>query len=73
MHVSRVFCVLQHPIKTEPGEESNAPADPPQEPEAAEEESAGAPKSDAEIGEEPPEEAAAAGVEMEEKDETVQI
>ena len=47
--------------------------DPPQEPEAAKEESAGAPKSDAEMGEEPPEEAAAAGEEMEEKGEIVQI
>ena len=47
--------------------------DPLQEPEAAKEESAGAPKSDAEMGEEPPEEAAAAGEEMEEKDEIVQI
>ena len=68
-----MFCVLQHPIKTEPEEESNAPADPTQEPEAAKEGSAGAPKSDAEMGEEPPEEAAAAGKEMEEKDEMVQI
>ena len=47
--------------------------DPLQEPEAAKEESAGAPKSDAEMGEEPPEEAAAVGEQMEEKDEIVQI
>ena len=47
--------------------------DPPQELEAAKEESAGAPKSDAEMGEEPPEEAAAAREEMEEKDEIVQM
>ena len=73
LHVSRVFRVLQHPIKTEPEEESTAPMDPPQEAEAAKEESAGLPKSDAEMGEEPPEEAAAAGEEMEEKDEIVQI
>ena len=72
MHVSRVFRVLQHPIKTEPEEESTAPVDPPQEPEAAEEESAGAAKSDAEMGEQPPKEAVAAGEEME-KDEIVQI
>ena len=31
LHVSRVFRVLQHPIKTEPEEESTAPMDPPQE------------------------------------------
>ena len=47
--------------------------DPPQEPEAAKEESAGVPKSNAEMGEEPPEEATPAGEEMEEKDEIVQI
>ena len=46
--------------------------DPLQEPEAAEEESAGAAKSDAEMGEQPSEEAAAAGEEME-KEEIVQI
>ena len=46
--------------------------DPPQEPKAAEKESARAAKSDAEMGEEPPEEAAAAGEEME-KEEIVQI
>ena len=73
LHVSRLFRVLQHPIKTEPEEESTAPMDPLQEPEAAKEESTGAPESDAEMGEEPPEEAAAAGEEMEEKDEIVQI
>ena len=72
LHVSRVFRVLQHPIKTEPEEESSAPVDPPQGPEAAEEESAGAAQSNAEMGEQPPEEAAAAGEEME-KDEIVQI
>ena len=44
LHVSRVFRVLQHPIKTEPEEESTAPMDPPQEPEAAKEESARAPE-----------------------------
>ena len=48
------------------------PVHPPQEPEAAKEESDGAPKSDAEMGEEPPVEAAAAREEME-KDEIVQI
>ena len=47
--------------------------DPLQEPEAAKEESAGAPKSDAEMGEEPPEEAAAAGEEMEENDEIADL
>ena len=35
LHVSRVFRVMQHPIKTEPEEESTALVDPPQEPEAA--------------------------------------
>ena len=72
LHVSRVFRVPQHPIKTEPEEESTPPADPPQEPKAAEKESAGAAKSDAEMGEQPPEEAAAAGEEME-KDAIVHI
>ena len=45
---------------------------PPQEPKAAEKESAGAAKSDAEMGEQPPEEAVAAGEEIQ-KDEIVQI
>ena len=62
--MSRVFRVLQHPIKTDPEEESTPPVDPPQEPEGAEKESAGAAKSDAEMGEQPPEEAAALGEEM---------
>ena len=70
--MSRVFGVLQPPIKTEPEEESTPPVDTPQEPEAAEKESAWAAKSDAEMGEPPPEEAAAAGEEME-KEEIVQI
>ena len=70
--MSRFFRVLQHPIKTEPEEESTPPVDPPQELEAADKESAGAAKSDAEMGEQPPEEAAAAGEEME-KDEIVHI
>ena len=70
--MSRVFRVLQHPIKTEPEEESTPPVDPPQEPQAAEKESPWAAKSDAEMGEQPPEEAAAAGEEMEE-DEIVQF
>ena len=68
----RVFRVLQHPIKTDTEEESTPLADPPQEPEAAENESAGAAKSNAEMGEQPPEEAALAGEEME-KDKIVQI
>ena len=72
LHVSRVFLVLQHPIKTEPEEESSPQVEPPEEPEAAEKESDGAAKSDARMGEQPPEEAAAAGDEME-KDEIVQI
>ena len=59
-----VFRVLQHPIKTEPEEESTPPVDPSQEPEATEKESARAAKSDAEMGEQPPEEAAAAGEEI---------
>ena len=70
--MSRVFRVLQHQIKTEPEEELTPLVDPPQEPKVAEKESAGAAKSDAEMGEQPPEEAAAAGEEME-KDEIVQI
>ena len=69
--MSRVFRVVPHPIKTEPEEESTPPVDPPQEPEASEKESTGEAKTDAEMGEQPPEEAAAAGEEME-KDEIVQ-
>ena len=63
--MSCVFHVLQHQIKMEPEEESTPPK-------VAEKESAGAAKSDAEMGEQPPEEAAAVGEEME-KDEIVQI
>ena len=70
--MSRVFRVLQHQIKTEPEEESPPPVDPPHEPKVAEKESARAAKSVAEMGEQPPEEAAATGEEME-KDEIVQL
>ena len=63
--VGCVFRIPQHHIKTEPEEESTPPVDPPQELKVAEKESAGAAKSDAETGEQPPEEAAAAGEAME--------
>ena len=89
LHVSRIFRVLQHHIKTEPEEESKVPPpeEPPQEPKVAEKPveeakekeagqlpdtaSAGVAKSDAEMGQQPPEAAATAGEEK--KDQIVQI